>query len=77
MGKLQLYGYLACLVGAAALITGLLPQAKMDRVRAFMHKNFAQKAGNVDERVPVRLQLIVFGAFFVFVGLMLSGLVRL
>ena len=33
MDKLQLYGYVACAVGVAALITGLLPQDKMDKVR--------------------------------------------
>ena len=77
MGKVQLYGYVACAVGVAALITGLLPQDKMDNVRAFMHKNFGQKDAKADERVSPRLQLIVFGAFFLFIGLLISGLVRL
>ena len=77
MDKIQLYGYIACLAGAAALITGLLPQDKMDRVRAFMHKYFGQKDAKVDERVPVRLQLIVFGVFCLIIGLVISGLIRL
>jgi len=77
MDKLQLYGYVACAVGVAALITGLLPQDKMDNVRAFMHKNFGQKNAKADERVSPRLQLIVFGAFFLFIGLLISGLIRL
>jgi hypothetical protein len=75
--KIQLYGYVACLAGAAALITGLLPQDKMDKVQAFMHKYFGQKNAKVDERVPVRLQLIVFGVFCLFIGLVISGLIRL
>jgi hypothetical protein len=77
MDKIQRYGYIACLAGAAALITGLLPQDKMDKVRAFMHKYFGQKDAKVDERVPVRSQLIVFGMFCLFIGLVISGLIRL
>jgi hypothetical protein len=77
MGKLQLYGYVACAAGAAALITGFLPKDKMDNVQAFMHKHFSQKDAKADERVSVRLQLIVFGAFFLFIGLLISGLIRL
>jgi len=77
MDKLQLYGYVACAAGAAALITGLLPQDKMDNVRAFMHKHFGQKDAKADERVSPRLQLIIFGAFFLFIGLVISGLIRL
>jgi len=77
MDKIQLYGYIACLAGAAALITGLLPRDKMDKVQAFMHKYFGQKDAKVDERVPVRLQLIVFGAGCLFIGLLVSGLIRL
>jgi hypothetical protein len=77
MGKLQLYGYIACGVGAAALITGLLRQDKMDKVRAFMHQHFGKQGAQGDERVSARLQLIVFGAFFLFIGLVISGLIRL
>ena len=77
MDKIQLYGYVACAAGAAALITGLLPREQMDKVRAFMHKYFGQKDAKVNEQVPVRLQLIVFGAFFLFIGLLVSGLIRL
>lgn len=77
MDKVQLYGYIACAVGAAALITGLLPQDKMDKVRAFMHQHFGKEGAKGDERVSVRLQLIVFGAFFLFIGLVVSGLIRL
>ena len=77
MDKLQLYGYVACLVGAAALITGLLPQDKMDKVRTFMHEHFGKQGAKSDERVRARMQLIIFGAFFLFIGLVLSGLIHL
>ena len=76
MDKLQLYGYVACAAGLAALITALLPQDKMDKVSTFMHKHFGQKNAKSDERVSPRLQLIVFGVFILFVGLMMSGLIR-
>ena len=77
MDKLHLYGYVACGVGAAALITGLLPQDKMDKVRAFMNQHFGKQGAKDDERVSPRTQLIIFGAFFLFIGLLLSGLIRL
>jgi hypothetical protein len=77
MDKVQLYGYLACGVGAAALITGCLPQDAMDKVRAFMHQHFGKEGAKGDDRVSPRLQLIVFGAFFLFLGLLISGLIHL
>lgn len=77
MDKIQLYGYVACLAGAAALITGLLPREQMDKVQAFMHKYFGKKDAKVNEQVPVRLQLIVFGAGLLFIGLLVSGMIRL
>ena len=76
MDKIQLYGYVACASGAAALITVLLPQDKMEKVQAFMHKHFGQKDAKADERVSVRLQLLVCGAFLLFIGLMMSGLIH-
>jgi len=76
MDKLQLYGYLACAVGVACLVTALLPRDKMEKVQAFMHKNFGKNDVKRDERVSVRLQLIIFGAFILFIGLMISGLIR-
>ena len=77
MDKIYIYGYVACAAGAAALITGLLPREQMDKVRTFMHEHFGKKNAKVNEQVPVRLQLIVFGAFFLFLGLVISGLIRL
>jgi len=77
MSKFQLYGYVACAVGAAALITGLLPQNKMEKITAFMHEHFGKKGAKTDDRASTRMQLIVFGAFFLFIGLVISGLIRL
>ena len=76
MSKLQLYSFVACGVGAAALITGLLPQDKMDKVRAFLHDRFGSEGANVD-RATARIQLIIFGAVFLFIGLVMSGLIQL
>ena len=76
MSKLELYGYVACGVGAAALITGLLPHDKMEKIRALLHNNFGREGANVD-RTTARVQLIFFGAFFLFVGLLLTGLIHL
>ena len=77
MSKLEMYGYVACGTGAAALITGLLPQDKMDKVRAFLHERFGQQGAKVEDRARARAQLIIFGAFFLFIGLVMSGVIRL
>ena len=77
ISRLTLFAFAMCLAGVGMLITGLLPQDKMDKVRAFMHKHFGQKNAKVNEQVPVRLQLIVFGAASLFIGLLVSGLIRL
>ena len=77
MDKFQLYGYGACVAGAAALITGLLPQDKMDKVTAFMHEHFGKKGAKTDDRVSPRIQLIICGAFLIFIGLVMSRLIRL
>jgi hypothetical protein len=76
MGKLELYGYIACGVGAAAFITGLLPREKMEKVRALLHSRFGREGADV-EGSTARAQLIIFGAFFLFIGLLLSGLIQL
>ena len=76
MSKLEIYGYVACGVGAAALITGLLPQAQMDKIRALLHKHFGKEGANVNG-ATARMQLIIFGAFFLFIGLVISGLIQL
>jgi hypothetical protein len=76
MSKLEMYGYVACGVGVAALITGVLPQDKMERTRTLLHEHFSREGANV-KGATARVQLIVFGAFFLFIGLLLSGLIRL
>ena len=60
------FAFVACLAGLGMLVTGLLPEAKMNSVRAFL--------GDKEERQnqpPVRLQLLVGGAFFLFIGLVM------
>jgi hypothetical protein len=71
MDKIYLYGYVACAAGAAALNTGLLPKDKMDKLGAFMHEHFGKKDVKTDDRVSPRMQLIVFGVFFLFIGLLI------
>ena len=76
MSKLEMYGYVACGVGAAALITGLLPRDKMDKIRSLLHEHFSREGASVNQ-ATARVQLIIFGAFFLFLGLVLSGLIQL
>ena len=54
------------------LITGLLPQDKMDRVRAFLGDT-----KKYENQPPVRVQLLIGGAFFLFIGLVMFGVIRL
>ena len=61
-----------CLAGAAMLITGLLPQDKMDKVRGFLGDT-----GKHENQPPVRLQLLVGDAFFLFMGLLMLRVIRL
>ncbi len=70
-----MYGYVACGVGVAALITGLLPQDKMEKVRTLLHDRFGREGANID-RATARMQLIIFGAVFLFIGLVMSGLIQ-
>jgi hypothetical protein len=53
------------------LITGLLPQDKIDRVRALLGDK-----RKFDQQPTARTQLLVFGAVFLFIGLMLLGVIR-
>ena len=76
MSKLEIYGYVACGVGVASLITGLLPHDKMEKIRSFLHEHFSREGANVNG-ATARMQLIVFGAFFLFIGLLLSGMIQL
>ena len=54
------------------LITGLLPQDKMDKVHGFLGDT-----GKHENQPPVRLQLLVCGAFFLFMGLLMLRVIRL
>jgi hypothetical protein len=71
MNRLVIYSYVACGVGVAMLITGLLPQDKIDRVRALLGDK-----RKFDQQPTARTQLLVFGAVFLFIGLMLLGVIR-
>ena len=60
------FALVLCLAGAAMLITGLLPQDKMDKVRGFLGDT-----GKHENQPPVRVQLLVGGAIFLFIGLVM------
>ena len=66
------FALVASLAGAAMLITGMLPQDKMDKVRAFLGDT-----KKYENQPPVRLQLLVGGAFFLFIGLVMLQVIRL
>ena len=66
------YGLVACGAGLAMLITGLLPQDKMDKVRAFLGDT-----RKFNGQPTVRTQLLVGGAIFLFFGLLILGVIRL
>ena len=61
-----------CLAGAAMLITGLLPQDKMNKVRGFLGDT-----GKHENQPPVRVQLLVGAENFLFVGLLMLRVIRL
>jgi hypothetical protein len=54
------------------LITGLLPQDKMDNVRAFLGDT-----RKFEGQPTVRTQLLVGGVIFMFFGLIILGVIRL
>jgi hypothetical protein len=66
------YGLVACGAGLAMLITGSLPQDKMDKIRAFLgdRKQFVGQPS-------ARTQLLVCGAILLFIGLVVLGVIRL
>jgi hypothetical protein len=66
------YGFVACGAGLAMLITGLLPQDKMDNVRAFLGDT-----RKFEGQPTVRTQLLVGGVIFMFFGLIILGVIRL
>jgi hypothetical protein len=72
MDKIFIYSLVACAAGVAMLITGLLPNDKMDKVRSFM----GDKKQPPDRRMA-RLQLIVCGAAVLFIALLVLRVIRL
>lgn len=72
ISRLTLFALALSLAGVGMLITGLLPREKMDQVRAAL----GDKAKH-DNQPPVRLQLLVGGAAFTFIGLLMLGVIRL
>jgi len=66
------FAFVACFAGAAMLITGLLPQDKMDKVRAFLGDT-----KKYENQPPVRVQLLAGGAIFLFIGLIMLQVIRL
>ena len=66
------FAFVLSFAGLAMLITGLLPQDKMDKVRAWLGDT-----KKYENQPPVRLQLLVGGAAFLFIGLLMFGVIRL
>ena len=73
ISRLTLFAFAMCLAGAGMLITGLVPEDKMNKVRAALGDNKAK----YDNQPPVRVQLLVGGAVFTFIGLLMLGVIRL
>ena len=72
ISRITLFGLALCLAGAGMLITGLLPKERMEKIQLAL----GGKA-KYENQPPLRLQLLIGGAFFVFVGLLMLGVVRL
>jgi hypothetical protein len=53
------------------IVTGLLPQDKMDKIRALLGDR-----KEVADRRMARMQLLVCGAFFLFIGLVVTRVIR-
>jgi len=71
MDRIFTYGCVACGAGLAMIVTGLLPQDKMDKIRGLLGDR-----KEVDDRRMVRLQLLVCGAFCLFIGLVMLRIIR-
>jgi hypothetical protein len=72
MSRIYIYSYVSCGVGVAMLITGFLPQDKMDKIRALLGDR-----KELDDRRKARMQLLICGAFFLFIGLVMLRVIRL
>jgi len=73
ISRLTLFALAMCLAGVGMLITGLLPEDKMNKVRAVL----GDKKAKYENQPPVRVQLLIGGAFFTFIGLLMLGVIRL
>jgi len=73
ISRLTLFALAMCLAGVGMLITGLLPEDKMNKVRAVLGDNKAK----YENQPPVRVQLLIGGAFFTLIGLLMLGVIRL
>ncbi len=69
ISRLTLFGFALLLAGAGMLVTGSLPRNKMDKVNDFMGGGKPRSPN----QPPVRLQLLVCGAFCLIIGLLLMG----
>ena len=61
-----------CVAAAGMLITGSLPKDKMEKVQVFLGGKT-----KYHKQPPLRVQLLVGGAFFLFIGLLMLGVIRL
>jgi len=66
------FAFVACFAGVAMLITGSLPQDKMEQVNAMLGGKVTD-----DNQPPLRVRLLLGGAFFLFIGLLMFGVIRL
>ena len=73
ISRLTLFAFAMCLAGVGMLITGLLPEDKMNKVRGALGDNKPK----YENQPPVRVQLLVGGAIFTFIGLLMLGVIRL
>ena len=65
------FAFVFCFAGVGMLVTGLLPEDKMNKVRAFLGDKERH-----ENQPPVRLQLLVGGVFFLFIGLLMFGVIH-
>jgi hypothetical protein len=71
MDILTKLGLVLFLAGAGMLITGSLPRDKMERI----HTLLGGKAKN-ENQPPLRVQLLIGGAAFLFIGLIMLGVIH-
>jgi len=64
-------GLVLLIAGVGMLITGSLPRDKMER----FHTLLGGKAKN-DNQPPLRAQLLIGGAAFLFIGLIMLGIIH-